>query len=200
MEAESGRKGIDADVLAAEAAEDESVEPDDGDRCWPPVATGGTDAPGPSLRQPRAVGAGGLLTMSAPATRRSSRRLSAAVLSCLLTAVAARTASRGRTSSEQGAPAPAQERRGRGPGRSTIRIAQAHKTSTGEDVTIALIDSGIDLSVPEDQGADIRMGLDCREKRAKPRTGPHAGHGTGRAALLVGNGRGPAREEQAWAR
>ncbi len=46
VEAESGRKGIDADVLAAEAAEDESVDRTTATAAEPPVATGGTDAPG----------------------------------------------------------------------------------------------------------------------------------------------------------
>ncbi len=128
--------------------------------------------------------------MVLPATRRGGRRLSAAVLSCLLTAVTAGPAL---------AAGPAVSKERLHPPKSVeegawwydkMHIAQAHKTSTGKGVTIALIDSGIDLSVPELQGADIRMGLDCREKRAKPRTGPHAGHGTSQAALLVGNGRG----------
>ncbi|HSE70649.1 MAG TPA: S8 family serine peptidase [Nocardioidaceae bacterium] len=73
-----------------------------------------------------------------------------------------------------------------------MRLGAAHEQATGKGATIALIDSALDTSVPELQGADIRLRLDCNGNRARPLTGPGASHGTAQAALLVGNGRGNA--------
>ncbi len=73
-----------------------------------------------------------------------------------------------------------------------MRIAQAHEVTTGKGATVALIDTGIDTSVPELQGADLRLRFDCHGRRARPRSGPPASHGTSQAVLLLGNGRGNA--------
>lgn len=122
-------------------------------------------------------------------TSRGGRRLSAVALSCLLglvvlpAVVAPAAAARERPKPPQNVEQGAWWYR-------KMRIDQAHQTSTGKGATIALIDTGIDTSVPELRGADIRMGLDCRGRRAKPRGGPPASHGTSQAALLVGNGSG----------
>jgi len=77
-------------------------------------------------------------------------------------------------------------------------LRSAHRDATGEGVTIALLDEGLDPSAPELRGADIRMmrspciGLDreFRPARAVPEHGKPAQHGTQVASLLVGNGVG----------
>ncbi|MBZ2198015.1 S8 family peptidase [Occultella gossypii] len=72
-------------------------------------------------------------------------------------------------------------------------VAQAHQTATGAGVTIALLDSPVNLDVPTLAGADIRTQPDyvCPDEgTAFPGTssGEEAEHGTAMAELLVGNG------------
>jgi subtilisin family serine protease len=70
-----------------------------------------------------------------------------------------------------------------------LSIRRMHRTSTGDGVKIGLVDQPVDTSVPELQGADIRMGVDCAGRVARPWTGGST-HGTQLATLVVGNGRG----------
>lgn len=69
-------------------------------------------------------------------------------------------------------------------------IDEAHEKATGEGATIALIDGPYNTSVPELQGADLRLMTGCDGRRTRPYDGPGAAHGTSQAALLLGNGRG----------
>lgn len=87
-------------------------------------------------------------------------------------------------------------------------IPAAHEQATGKGVTIALIDTQVDVSVPDLQGADVQpAGSYCRSLW-DPDTGWHPGagppddpsqalastpgaeHATSLSALLVGTGRG----------
>lgn len=123
---------------------------------------------------------------------RGGRRVSAAVLCCalapLLVPAAVPAAAHAAVARERGE-GPTTVRQGAWWFRK-MRLEQAHRVSTGEGTTIALIDTGVDTSVPELRGADVRMGLDCRGRRAVPREGVGANHGTTQAVLLVGNGHG----------
>ncbi|CAM3620229.1 S8 family serine peptidase [Occultella aeris] len=72
-------------------------------------------------------------------------------------------------------------------------VSQAHQTATGAGVTIALLDSPVNLEVPTLAGADIQTQPDyvCPDDgTAFPGTssGEEAEHGTAMAELLVGNG------------
>src|SRR5271168_4204274 len=62
---------------------------------------------------------------------------------------------------------------------SKLRLAQAHALADGANVTIAVIDSGIDLKHPEFAGVTITA-FDALESKE----GPHA-HGTGVAGAIV---------------
>jgi type VII secretion-associated serine protease mycosin len=79
----------------------------------------------------------------------------------------------------------------------TIRTKQWHldamqaedmwKTSTGQGVTVAVIDTGVDASHPDLQG-QVVAGLDLAPGGGDGRT-DHDGHGTGMAAVIAGTGK-----------
>ncbi|WP_146954896.1 S8 family serine peptidase, partial [Cellulomonas soli] len=76
-------------------------------------------------------------------------------------------------------------------------IEQAHQTTTGEGVTVAVIDSAINPAAPELQGADLTVtepGYCALEAGGDPlpaaSTDEAAFHGTSMASLIVGNGAG----------
>jgi len=73
-----------------------------------------------------------------------------------------------------------------------LRIRQAHRESTGEGVTVAVIDDTIDPSVPELRGQDVRPRTNCVGTRVHVGGFPHADHGTGMVSLVAGSGRGDA--------
>ncbi|ACQ81805.1 peptidase S8 and S53 subtilisin kexin sedolisin [Beutenbergia cavernae DSM 12333] len=72
-------------------------------------------------------------------------------------------------------------------------VPQAHQSATGAGVTIALLDSPVNVEVPTLAGADIRTQPDyvCPDEGTPfpgTSTGEEAEHGTAMAELLVGNG------------
>ncbi|TDE88016.1 hypothetical protein EXU48_24170 [Occultella glacieicola] len=72
-------------------------------------------------------------------------------------------------------------------------VAQAHGTATGAGVTIALLDTPINVDVPTLVGTDIQTQPDhvCADNGATfpgTSTGAEAEHGTSMAEILVGNG------------
>ncbi|WP_223203767.1 S8 family peptidase [Cellulomonas soli] len=76
-------------------------------------------------------------------------------------------------------------------------IEQAHQTTTGEGVTVAVIDEGINPAVPELQGADLTVHEPsyCALERGGDLlpaavTDESALHGTSMTSLIVGNGVG----------
>lgn len=74
-----------------------------------------------------------------------------------------------------------------------MRLDEAHqKGATGKGVTVALIDSGLDMRAPELRGQDVRLRTTCRGAQARPLTGEQSDHGTAMAALIVGSGKGNA--------
>jgi len=66
-----------------------------------------------------------------------------------------------------------------------LRIAEAHKLSQGEGVTVALIDTGVDLTHPDLKGA-VLPGASVLPAQRDP-----YGHGTAMATLIAGRGHGP---------
>lgn len=64
-----------------------------------------------------------------------------------------------------------------------LRLGEAHALANGDNVLVAVIDSGVDLSHPELQGA-VAGTFDTLKSAPKP----HA-HGTAIAALIAGKGR-----------
>lgn len=73
-----------------------------------------------------------------------------------------------------------------------MHLPAAHRETTGKGVTVALIDTGLDPSVPDLRGADIEMRTDCNGHREKPVRGAHSDHGTAMATLIAGQGHGTA--------
>jgi MYXO-CTERM domain-containing protein len=76
---------------------------------------------------------------------------------------------------------------------STLHLADAHKKTTGKGVTIAVIDTGLDPTIPDLKGADIEFGAACapRGKKSLPRVHDfEANHGTAMTTLIVGQGKG----------
>lgn len=71
-----------------------------------------------------------------------------------------------------------------------MKLAKAHRQSTGKGVKIAVIDEAIDPTVQELAGADVRLGTSCNGQRVRPAKGEKADHGTNVTALIVGTGRG----------
>ncbi|MEU5718826.1 type VII secretion-associated serine protease mycosin [Streptomyces sp. NPDC020403] len=59
--------------------------------------------------------------------------------------------------------------------------------STGEDITVAVIDSGVDASVPDLQGR-VLQGKDLAADSPGDETTDYDNHGTGMAALIAGTG------------
>lgn len=78
---------------------------------------------------------------------------------------------------------------------SALNLADAHKKTTGKGVTIAVIDTGLDTSVPDLKGADIEFGAACQPEGAKSKPRIHdfvANHGTAMTTMIVGQGKGNA--------
>ncbi|MGW6720063.1 S8 family serine peptidase [Streptomyces sp. NPDC054995] len=61
------------------------------------------------------------------------------------------------------------------------------ETSTGENVTVAVIDSGVDASVPDLQGCVLK-GKDLATDSPGGEHTDYANHGTGMAGLIAGTG------------
>ncbi|MEV7397664.1 S8/S53 family peptidase [Aeromicrobium sp. NPDC092404] len=81
---------------------------------------------------------------------------------------------------------------------SALRLSDAHQKTTGEGVTVAVIDTAVDTKVPDLEGADIEFGAACEpnDTRSKPRIGdPVANHGTAMSTIIVGQGRGNGLDE-----
>lgn len=69
-----------------------------------------------------------------------------------------------------------------------LRVAEAHALTTGEGVTVAVIDTGVDGRHP-DLAANLVAGVDLTpEGQGDGRTDAD-GHGTAEAGLIAGNGR-----------
>src|SRR5215203_3929084 len=78
---------------------------------------------------------------------------------------------------------------------SALHLADAHKKTTGEGVTVAVIDTGLDTSVPDLKGADIEFGAACQPESAKSLPRVHdfvANHGTAMTTVILGQGKGNA--------
>lgn len=75
-----------------------------------------------------------------------------------------------------------------------LHLADAHQQTTGKGVTIAMIDTGLDTSIPDLKGADIEFGKACDvDKKSIPRLhDPVANHGTAMTTIIVGQGTGNA--------
>ncbi|WP_438494515.1 type VII secretion-associated serine protease mycosin [Streptomyces asiaticus] len=62
------------------------------------------------------------------------------------------------------------------------------KVSKGRGITVAVIDTGVDASLPELQGR-VLDGIDASDKATDPNDDPN-GHGTNMAGLIAGTGKG----------
>jgi subtilisin family serine protease len=71
-----------------------------------------------------------------------------------------------------------------------LHITQAQKTTEGAGVTIALLDTGVDLAQPDIAGSVI-AGQDYTGSGEKPGSQFYGIHGTAMASLIVGHGHGP---------
>ena len=76
---------------------------------------------------------------------------------------------------------------------SSLRIPEAHAISQGEDVTVAVIDSGVDPQHPDLVG-NVLPGKNMTGADDQGWSDP-TGHGTGTAAILAGHGHGPGSSE-----
>ncbi len=72
----------------------------------------------------------------------------------------------------------------------TMHVTQAQQTTTGANVTIALLDTGVDPSQPDIAGSVI-TGPDYTNTGEKPGGQFFGIHGTAMASLIVGHGHGP---------
>jgi type VII secretion-associated serine protease mycosin len=70
-----------------------------------------------------------------------------------------------------------------------LKLAELHKITQGEGVTVAVIDTGVDATHPDLRG-NVLPGLDLYDDRSKGRV-DRQGHGTGMASLIAGHGHGP---------
>ncbi|MGW1730623.1 type VII secretion-associated serine protease mycosin [Streptomyces sp. NPDC001999] len=68
-----------------------------------------------------------------------------------------------------------------------MRAEEMWKTSTGENVTVAVIDSGVDSSNPDLQG-QVLKGRDLSPDSPGDEHTDYNGHGTGMAGLIAGTG------------
>ncbi|QOC89814.1 type VII secretion-associated serine protease mycosin [Micromonospora craniellae] len=71
----------------------------------------------------------------------------------------------------------------------TLELAEMHRISRGEGVTVAVIDTGVDATHP-DLRDNVVPGVDLYDDKAKGRV-DREGHGTGMASLIAGHGHGP---------
>ncbi|WBB93210.1 type VII secretion-associated serine protease mycosin [Verrucosispora sp. WMMC514] len=70
----------------------------------------------------------------------------------------------------------------------SLELAELHKITQGEGVTVAVIDTGVDANHPDLRG-NVLPGLDLYDDRTKGRV-DRQGHGTGMASLIAGHGHG----------
>lgn len=76
---------------------------------------------------------------------------------------------------------------------SALHLADAHQKTTGKGVKIAVIDTGLDPTVPDLKGANIEFGAACNPpgKKSLPRVHDFvANHGTAMTTMIVGQGKG----------
>ncbi|MEU5031506.1 S8 family serine peptidase [Streptomyces milbemycinicus] len=83
-------------------------------------------------------------------------------------------------------PAEAQDVRSRQWYLDAMKADDMWKVSQGEGVTVAVVDTGVDASLPELKG-QVLQGADVSANPKNPREDPD-GHGTNMAALIAGNG------------
>jgi type VII secretion-associated serine protease mycosin len=76
-----------------------------------------------------------------------------------------------------------------------LKIAQAHKISQGEGVTVAVIDSGV--ANHSDLKGNILNGVDAIAGGAGNGRGDDSGHGTGMAGLIAAHGHGAGNKDGA---
>ncbi|GAA1397405.1 S8 family serine peptidase [Catellatospora coxensis] len=69
-----------------------------------------------------------------------------------------------------------------------LRTAEAHKTSDGAGVKVAVIDTGVDATHPDLSGS-VLPGADFSPEGPSKGTVDKDGHGTGMASLIAGHGR-----------
>lgn len=74
-----------------------------------------------------------------------------------------------------------------------MRAEQMWKTSTGENVTVAVIDSGVDASVPDLQGRVLK-GKDLATDSPGDERTDYKNHGTGIAGIIAGTGNAGGRD------
>lgn len=73
-----------------------------------------------------------------------------------------------------------------------MHLPAAHRETTGKGVTVALIDTALDPTVPDLRGADVELRTDCNGHQEKPVRGAASDHGTAMATLIAGQGHGNA--------
>ncbi len=73
-----------------------------------------------------------------------------------------------------------------------MHLPAAHRETTGKGVTVALIDTALDPSVPDLRGADVELRTDCNGHQERPVPGAVSDHGTAMATLIAGQGHGNA--------
>ncbi|ASW57123.1 type VII secretion-associated serine protease mycosin [Plantactinospora sp. KBS50] len=71
----------------------------------------------------------------------------------------------------------------------TLGVAEAHRISQGEGVTVAVVDTGVDAGHPDLKG-NVLAGADLFSGTSKGWT-DRIGHGTAMAGLIAGHGHGP---------
>jgi type VII secretion-associated serine protease mycosin len=75
-----------------------------------------------------------------------------------------------------------------------LNVAEAHKISQGEGITVAVIDTGVDAEHPDLSG-NVLPGLDVVAGGNGNGWGDRLGHGTGMASLIAGHGHGSGNSE-----
>jgi type VII secretion-associated serine protease mycosin len=71
---------------------------------------------------------------------------------------------------------------------SALDLPEMHKTTQGEGVTVAVVDTGVDATHPDLRG-NVLPGLDLYDDKAKGRV-DRATHGTAMASIIAGHGHG----------
>ncbi len=70
-----------------------------------------------------------------------------------------------------------------------LHIAESHRLSTGSDITVSVVDTGVDARHIDLVG-NVRPGTDLADSGGDGRT-DRDGHGTAMASLIAGHGHGP---------